>query len=168
MGKRDSIMRRFFHLLEHMSVGDSGYKIFLLCLQDMDRCVSLSVILENWKGWLSTNSCCSAQTQTRMGCLRKSPEVEFDSYRWLSHLGVRTPYAARRKCRYEANQVWMNTTFISQGPQSWGKLAVETWRVKTELIIITILHIIIITTSILNLGFKTIAPKILAHTKMHK
>ncbi len=24
---------------------------------------------------------CSAQTQTRMGCLRKSPEVEFDSYR---------------------------------------------------------------------------------------
>ncbi len=35
--------------------------------------------------------------------------------------------------------------------------------VKTELIIITILHIIIITASILNLGFKTIAPKILAH-----
>jgi hypothetical protein len=108
---------------------------------------------------------CSAQTQTRMGCLRKSPEVEFDSYRWLSHLGVRAPYAARRKRRYEANQVWMNTTFILQGPQSWGKLAVETWRVKTELIIITILHIIIIITSILNLGFKTIAPKILAHIK---
>ncbi len=99
---------------------------------------------------------CSAQTQTRMGCLRKSPEVEFDSYRWLSHLGVRAPYEARRKRRYEANQVWMNTTFISQGPLSWGKLAVETWRVKTELIIITILHIIIITTS---------APKMLAHIK---
>jgi len=29
------------------------------------------------------------------------------------------------KLRYEANQVWMNTTFISQGPQSSG-LAVET------------------------------------------
>ncbi len=83
----------------------------------------------------------------------------------IGHLGVRAPYATRRKLRYEANQVWMNTTFISQGPQSWGKLAVETWRVKTELIIITILHIIIITTSIVNLGFKTIAPKILAHTK---
>ncbi len=69
---------------------------------------------------------CSAQTQTRMGCLRKSQEVEFDSYRSLSHLGVRAPYAARRKRRYEANQVWMNTTFISQGPQSWGKLAVKT------------------------------------------
>jgi hypothetical protein len=44
----------------------------------------------------------------------------------LGHLGVRAPYATRRKRRYEANQVWMNTTFISQGPQSWGKLAVET------------------------------------------
>ena len=97
------------------------------------------------------------------GMLEEIPEVEFDSYCWLSHLGVRAPYAARRKRRYEANQVWMNTTFILQGPQSWGKLAVETWRVKTELIIITILHIIIIITSILNLGFKTIAPKILAH-----
>ncbi len=40
-----------------------------------------------------------------------------------------------------------------------GYLAVETWRVKTELIIITILHIIVITTSILNLGFKTIMHK---------
>jgi hypothetical protein len=45
----------------------------------------------------------------------------------LGHLGVRAPYATRRKLQYEANQVWMNTTFISQGPQSWGKLAVETW-----------------------------------------
>ncbi len=70
--------------------------------------------------------------------------------------------------RYEANQVWLNTTFISQGSQSQGKLAVETWRVKTELIIIIILHITITTTSILNLRFKTIAPKILAHTKMLK
>jgi len=111
---------------------------------------------------------CSAQTQTRMGCLRKSPEVEFDSYRWLSHLGVRAPYAAQPKRRYEVNQVWMNTTFISQGPQSWGKLAVETWRVKTELIIITILHIIIITTSILNLGFKTIRQNIGAHKCINK
>ncbi len=33
-----------------------------------------------------------------------------------------------------------------------------------ELIIITILHIIIIATSILNLDSKTFAPKILAHT----
>ena len=38
----------------------------------------------------------------------------------LGHLGVRAPYATRRKLQYEANQVWMNTTFISQG----GKLAV--------------------------------------------
>ena len=40
----------------------------------------------------------------------------------------------------------------------------EVRRGTNGLIIITILHIIIITTSILNLGFKTIAPKILAHT----
>ena len=32
----------------------------------------------------------------------------------MGHLGVRAPYATRRKLRYEANQVWMNTTFISQ------------------------------------------------------
>jgi hypothetical protein len=49
-----------------------------------------------------------------------------------------------------------------------GYLAVKTWRVKTELIIITILRIIIITTSILNLDFKTFAPKILAHTTCMK
>ena len=92
----------------------------------------------------------------RNGVLEETPRSWSDSYRWLSHLGVRAPYA---------NQVWLNTTFISQGSRLWGKLAVETWRVKTELTIITILRIIIITTSILNLGFKTIAPKILAHTK---
>jgi hypothetical protein len=99
------------------------------------------------------------------GMLEEIPRSGTDSYRWLSHLGVCAPYATRRKRRYESNQVWLNTTFISQGSQSWGKLAVETWRVKSELIIITILHIIIITTSTLYLGFKTIAPKILAHTK---
>ena len=101
--------------------------------------------------------------QNRM--LEEIPRSGTDSCRWLSHLGVGAPYATRRKRRYEANQVWLNTTFISQGSQSWGKLAVETCRVKTELIIITILHIIIITASILNLGFKTYAPKILAHTR---
>ncbi len=68
-------------------------------------------------------------------------------------------------------QVWSNTSvvvhnlYFARVTRSWCKLAVETWRVKTELIIITILHIIIATTSILNLSFKTIAPKILAHTK---
>ncbi len=102
------------------------------------------------------------------GVLEGTPRSWTDSYSWLSHLGVRAPCATLRKRRYEANQVWLNTIFISQGSQSRGKLAVETWRVKTELIIITILHIIIIITSILNLGFKTIAPKLFAHIKMHK
>jgi hypothetical protein len=57
------------------------------------------------------------------GMLDEIPRSGTDSYRWLSHLGVRAPYATRRKCRYEANQVWLNTTFILQGSQSWGKLA---------------------------------------------
>ena len=47
-------------------------------------------------------------------------------------------------------------------------LAVETWRVKTELIIITILHIIIITTSISNLGFQNICAKNIGVYNMHK
>ncbi len=65
-----------------------------------------------------------------------------------------------------SEQVWLDKTFISQGSRSWGKLAVETWRVKTELIIITILHIIITTKNInLKPKVKTIAPKILAHTQ---
>ncbi len=49
-----------------------------------------------------------------------------------------------------------------------GYLAVETWRVKTELIIITILHIIIIITSILNLDFKNIYAKNTGAYNMHK
>ena len=70
---------------------------------------------------------CSAQTQTRIGLLEEIPRSGSDSLPLLlGHLGIRAPYATRRKLRYEANQVWMNTTFISQGPQSWGKLAVET------------------------------------------
>jgi hypothetical protein len=67
-----------------------------------------------------------------------------------------------------SEQVWLDTTFISQGSRSWGKLAVETWRVKTELIIITILHITTTTTSILNLGFKTNCAKNIGAYKMHK
>ncbi len=58
-----------------------------------------------------------------------------------------------------SKQVWLDTTFISQGSQLWGKLAVETWRLKTELIIITILHINTTATSILNLGFKKLRQK---------
>ncbi len=58
-----------------------------------------------------------------------------------------------------SEQVWLNTTFILQGSRSWDKLAVETQRVKTKLIIITILHIIITTISILNLRLKQLRQK---------
>ena len=102
---------------------------------------------------------CLAQTRTGIGHLRKPPGVELIPC-------CRKPLKHTRTLRDPAQtqvwseQVWLETTFISQGSRSWGKLAVETWRVKTELIIITI-----ITTSILNLSFKTIVPKISAHTK---
>ena len=65
---------------------------------------------------------CSAQTVTRIGLLEEIPRsgVQIPCLYLMGHLGVRAPYATRRKLRYEANQVWMNTTFISQGPQSSG------------------------------------------------
>ncbi len=124
---------------------------------------------ENFRLLVSSNPLFFGTDPDRNGALEETPRSWTDSCRWLNHFGVRAPYETRRKRRYEANKCgWTQLTFISQGSRSWGKLAVETWRVKTELIIITILHITTTTTSILNLGFKTITPKILAHTKMHK
>ncbi len=75
----------------------------------------------------------------------------------------------RSQCYQEQTPVWSKSSVDEHNlyfarPSIIGYLAVETWRVKTVLIIITILHIIIITTSILNLDLKTFAPKILAHT----
>ncbi len=107
---------------------------------------------------------CSAQTQTGIGHLRRPPGVELIPCRPKPLRGTRT-LRNPAQTQVWSEQVWLDTTFILQGSGSWGKLAVETWRVIKELIIITILHIIIPTTSILNLSFKTIAPKILAHTK---
>ncbi len=46
---------------------------------------------------------CSAQTRTGIGHLRKPPGVELIPCR-RNHLGVRAPYATRRKLRYEANK----------------------------------------------------------------
>jgi len=68
------------------------------------------------------DSDCSAQTVTRIGLLEEIPRsgVQIPCLYLMGHLGVCAPYATRRKLRYEANQVWMNTTFISQGPQSSG------------------------------------------------
>ncbi len=114
--------------------------------------------------FLSPNGVCSAQTQTGIGHLSKPPGVELIP---CHRKPLRRTHTLRDPAQTQvwSKQVWLDTTFISQGLRSWGKLAVETWRVKTELIIITILHITITTTSILDLGFKTIALKILAHIK---
>jgi hypothetical protein len=107
---------------------------------------------------------CSAQTRTGIGHLRRPPGVELIPWR---RKPLRRTITLRDPAQTQvwSEQVWLDTTFISQGSRSWGKLAVETWRVKTKLIIITILHIIITTTSILNLRLKIIAPRIMAHTQ---
>jgi hypothetical protein len=61
-------------------------------------------------------------TGTGLGLLEEIPRsgVQMSALTLRATIGVRAPYATRRKLRYEANQVWMNTTFISQGPQSSG------------------------------------------------
>jgi hypothetical protein len=96
-------------------------------------------------------SSCSAQTRSGISLLgnflRQKP------------LGVRASYAAHAQTQVKSEQVWLNTTFISRGLRLWDKLAVETLRIKTKLIIITILHIIITTTSILNLRLKQLRQK---------
>ncbi len=74
-------------------------------------------------------------------------------------IGIRASYATHVQSQVWSEQVWLNTTFISRGSWSWDKLAVETYRAKTILIIITILHIIITTISILNLRSKQLRQK---------
>jgi hypothetical protein len=63
-------------------------------------------------------SSCSAQTRSGISLLgnflRQKP------------LGVRASYAAHAQTQVWSEQVWLNTTFISRGLQSWDKLAVET------------------------------------------
>ncbi len=61
-------------------------------------------------------------TGTGSGLLEEIPRsgIQISASTKRATIGVRAPYATRRKLRYEANQVWMSTTFISQGPQSWG------------------------------------------------
>ncbi len=66
---------------------------------------------------------CSARDWDRIRITWGNPQSgcsDICSYSKRATVGVRAPYATKRKLRYEANQVWMNTTFISQGPQSSG------------------------------------------------
>jgi hypothetical protein len=66
---------------------------------------------------------CSAHDWDRIRITWGNPQsgcTDICSYSKRATVGVRAPYATRRKLRYEANQVWMNTIFISQGPQLSG------------------------------------------------
>ncbi len=70
--------------------------------------------------------------------MRKSPEVVFRFPAFLNGPFRRTrTLCYQAQTRYEANQVWMNTTFISQGPQSSGKLSVETIWARQNLQLLT-------------------------------
>ncbi len=53
-------------------------------------------------------------TGTGSGLLEEIPRVvvQISALTKRATVGVRPPYATRRKLRYEANQAWMNTTFI--------------------------------------------------------
>jgi hypothetical protein len=109
---------------------------------------------------------CSAHSVTRIGLLEEIPRsgVQIPCLYLMGH------YRCTRTLCYQAQTpVWSESSVDEHNlyfarSAIIGYLAVETWRVKTEFIIITILHIIIITISILNLDFKTFAQKILAHT----
>jgi hypothetical protein len=96
--------------------------------------------------------------------LGKSPEWLFRNLPFSKRatVGVRAPMWPSETPVWSESSVDERNLYFARS--TIIGLAVETWRVKTELIIITMLHIIIITASILNLGFKTIAPKVLAHT----
>jgi len=108
---------------------------------------------------------CSARDWDRIRITWGNPQSgcsDICSYSKRATVGVRAPMWPGETPVWSESSVDERNLYFARS--TIIGLVVETWRVKTELIIITILHIIIITAPILNLGFKTIAPKILAHT----
>ncbi len=59
-------------------------------------------------------------TGTRSGLLGGIPRVvvQISALTLKGPLYVYAPLCDQAKLRYEASQVWMNATFVSQGPQS--------------------------------------------------
>ncbi len=96
-----------------------------------------------------------------------------ESPEWLyRYLLLRATVGVRAPMRPGETPVWSESS-VDERNLYFARsaiigLAVETWRVKTELIIITILHYIIISASILNLGFKNNCAKNIGAYKMHK
>jgi hypothetical protein len=86
----------------------------------------LCSVRPRFKTWHADRACvdfgCSAQTVTRIGLLQEIPRsgVQIPCLYLMGHYRCTRNLCYQRKLRYEANQVWMNTTFISQGPQSSG------------------------------------------------
>jgi hypothetical protein len=108
---------------------------------------------------------CSARDWDRIRITWGNPQsgcTDICSYSKRATVGVRAPYATSKTPVWSESSVDEHNLYFARSAII-GYLAVETWRVKTELIIITILHIIIITTSILNLGFKNICGLLYRH-----
>ena len=109
---------------------------------------------------------------TWLGMIRitwgKSPEWLYRNPRFSKRatVGVRAPMWPGKTPVWSESSVDERNLYFARS--AIIGLAVETWRVKTELIIITILHIIIITTSILNLDFQNICAKNIGAYNMHK
>ncbi len=112
---------------------------------------------------------CSARDWDRIRITWGNPQSgcsDICSYSKRATVGVRTPMRPGETPVWSESSVDERNLYFARS--AIIGLAVETWRVKTELIIITILHIIILTASILNLGFKNNCAKNIGAYNMHK
>ncbi len=76
------------------------------------------------KAWFSCLKFCSAQTRTGRGLLGKPPAVK----QFPPSKATRRTRLLRDPAQTQvwSEQMWLNTTFISQGSRSWDNLAVKT------------------------------------------
>ncbi len=115
------------------------------------RTMKQSCMIKNTSFVFLIRTTCSAQTVTRIGLLEEIPRSGVQIPCLLNG-----PLRRRRTLCYQAQTPVRSESSVDEHNLYFarsaiiGYLAVETWRVKTELLIITILHIIIITASILN------------------
>jgi hypothetical protein len=107
---------------------------------------------------------CLAQTRTGIGLLGKPPAVkQFPPSR--ANRRTRLLRDPRANAGMKRTSVVEHNLYFARARDRWINLAVKTYRVKTKLIIIIILHTIITTISILSLRSKQLRQLTLAHTE---
>jgi hypothetical protein len=103
----------------------SYYFILSVSLHVYCFILSISALFLSFSSSVINDHVCSARDWDRIRITWGNPQsgcTDICSYSKRATVGVpgtRT-LCYQAKLRYEANQVWMNTTFISQGPQSSG------------------------------------------------